>query len=98
MTNEEILRTDDRLLTSVDKQRKFLLQQALQKLPCPNCGTQQNYFEAAGIYWKEWDFGRTPQTYRCVACGRGLIHDVYLTGGQGWGLIPVLPPIPNEEA
>lgn len=85
------------LLTGLERQRRFVLRMDSSRLPCPNCGAQQNVFEAAGIHINDYDFANPPKTFHCMGCKRELRHDVPLFhSGPAlwlWGLVP----IPTEK-
>jgi hypothetical protein len=58
MKNSELLENvaPNALLSPLDQQKRFVLRQASMRLPCPNCGTLQNQFEAAGVSVDDWNF------------------------------------------
>jgi DNA-directed RNA polymerase subunit RPC12/RpoP len=81
MTNQELLLyPNDKLLTGLDSQRRFLLRQAYAKCPCPNCGCKQNQFEASGISIDDWNFSHSDEErkYKCIDCERELLVSVPL--------------------
>jgi hypothetical protein len=39
----------DRLLSDVDKQRRYVLRSLLDSQPCPNCGRHQSVVDASGV-------------------------------------------------
>lgn len=89
LTNAELLdlahRTPSTLFTDIEKQRIMLLGLALQKMPCPNCGTLQDQLEAAGIALDEYSFGSEQHDSSCVGCGRGLAVSVpFIAMGPRW--------------
>src|SRR5262245_22116204 len=89
MTNEEILTTQEAMLTAIDRQKKFLLKLALRKMACPVCAHRADQFEAAGITINEYTFGEEELSFRCVnsACGVELMKVIPLIGGPAWGWI-----------
>lgn len=79
------------LLTGLAYQRLYLLKLAMNKMPCPNCGTKQNEYEAGGYTMDEDDFSSN-HTFKCIRCGRELTYDVpFIAIGPPWhwGLVPV---------
>jgi hypothetical protein len=95
MKNSELLTSKRQNLSSIEKQRQFLLRCLIQKNACPNCARQFNFFEAAGIDVDDWHgvAGDTP--CRCTACKRELIYVVPFlaiggNGGWHWQLVPIV--------
>jgi hypothetical protein len=89
LTNTQILETSNTLLTSIQKQLQFLMEQHLQQRPCPNCGANHNLPEAAGVIdIDRFDFGNHggDRIGPCRQCGRTLIYTLPLTGGWHWRL------------
>jgi hypothetical protein len=102
MTNREVLSTtNDRLLNSLDRQRRFILREYVQPRPCPNCATPLNYFEAKGIGIDDLDFSNPEQDHdkaSCPACKRGLIWTLPFMGSWHWRLVPIdIKPSTNGE-
>lgn len=98
MTNSEILNSGSpaHLFTSIDKQRRFILRQIVQDRPCPNCGTMQNLFIAAGVDVDDLDLmsgtGFEQRPMKCVCCRRALKWTLpWPTGVWYWRLEPVRP-------
>jgi hypothetical protein len=62
------------LLGGLDKQRQLILREYSVQMPCPNCATQQNYFEAMRVDIDDFDFGRSSEneTAHCVGCDREI--------------------------
>ncbi len=91
MTNRELLKLNfgNQLLTTIESQRRFLLQQAAKRKPCPNCATELNQFEAANIDIDDWSFDAEPRKYECQVCQRELVFILPLQGGWLWMLVPV---------
>lgn len=83
MTNSQILETPDHLLTGIDKQRKYCMRLNLIEMPCPNCGTKQNVYQAGAFEINDDDFGVTKRVYFCITCKRKLEHCVPLLAGPG---------------
>lgn len=83
MTNEEILKAPEALLTTIEKQKRFLLRLALIKVPCPVCGHAVNQLEAAGIGLEDYPFDDKKLDFRCrnPACGVPLREVVPWMGG-----------------
>jgi hypothetical protein len=104
MTNREVLSTtNDRLLNSLDRQRRFILREYVQPRPCPNCATPLNYFEAKGIDIDDLQFSNPEHDHNhdkghCPICQRGLIFTLPLMGGWRWRLVPIdIKPSTNGE-
>jgi hypothetical protein len=92
-----ILNSPPDLLTSLQRQRRFLALQYQQPQPCPNCKTLQNVYEASRIPIEQFDFtaSGTPPCF-CTACGRQLefvVPFIAVGGGPNWhwSLVPVKP-------
>jgi hypothetical protein len=49
MTNRELLKTPEQLLSELDRQRLFLLRTEGTPVPCPACKRPVTAFDAAGI-------------------------------------------------
>jgi hypothetical protein len=91
MKNSELLafKGSERLLTTLDNQRRFVLRTMSYSMPCPSCNTPQNQFEAMGIAMDEYDMTSTTKeepTPHCVHCKRPLREIVPLmrTTEAGW--------------
>ncbi len=81
MTNSEILKTPDELLTEIQRQEKFLLRVAAQPMPCPVCHGAVNQFVAAGLSVDEFQPGYSSRhTFRCPSCQVELIAVVPFFG------------------
>lgn len=93
MTNTELLMSNmpNSLLTTIEQQERFILQQAAIKKSCPNCHTLVNQFEAAGLSVDEFNThdGHGEYRYQCPACKRELNFCIPLVGGWVWTLVPV---------
>jgi hypothetical protein len=98
MTNTELLEWSgpEELIHGVDRQRRFLLRLHIQRMPCPNCGHEQNFFEAQGIEnIDDFDYTKSERNdhFECINCRRELRHNVPFIsmGGPGWywGLVPI---------
>jgi hypothetical protein len=100
MTNEQILKTQDSLLTTIERQKKFLLGLALRKMPCPVCANRCDQFEAARITIDEYPFGVEEPVFRCtnVDCGIALMKVIPLFGGPAWGWIVKRPAEQADRA
>lgn len=103
MKNSELIRcTSDRLLTGLDKQRRLILREYSVQQGCPNCGTQQNVFEATGVDVDAWDCNRGGETVgTCSGCGRRLLLIVPFMVMAGphwrWQLVPITPRNFDDE-
>lgn len=87
MTNEELLKeTSDKLLTNLDKQRRFCLQQNVVRKPCQSCRTLQNAYEASGRAINDDDFGVTKRSYTCINqdCKKELTWCLPMFGPAIW--------------
>jgi hypothetical protein len=86
------------LLGGLDKQRQLILREYSVQMPCPNCATQQNYFEAMRVDIDDFDFGRSSEneTAHCVGCDREikLVVPFMKMGGPHWEwhLVPIEVP------
>jgi hypothetical protein len=68
------------------RQREYVRKLYEGGMPCWNCGKVQTPWQAAGKTVDEWfDTPMRDHAYACVECASPLRHDVYLTGGWGWG-------------
>jgi hypothetical protein len=96
-TNTELLNMSDaeaKLLTAIERQRRFIMRIQAMRQPCPNCGHPQDVFEAAGIPMDDYDFGVTNHSFRCVSCKRQMEHCVpFISHGSPWywTLVPIVP-------
>lgn len=101
MTNTELLNSPlaNRLLDSVEQQKRFILKQAAEKLPCPNCGAKQNQFEAASVAVDDFDLSKPSNnyTFTCISCKRELKEAVpmFRAGHIAWHWM--LVPIKGEQ-
>jgi ssDNA-binding Zn-finger/Zn-ribbon topoisomerase 1 len=89
LTNSEVWNTMQPMhLTAIDKQRRFVMTQHLQRKPCPNCGELHNVPEAAGKSIDDYDFeGSTNDRIGpCSKCGRTLIYTLPFQGVWHWRL------------
>jgi predicted RNA-binding Zn-ribbon protein involved in translation (DUF1610 family) len=84
------------VLGGLDNQRRFILREYSTPCPCPNCGTEQNVFQALDIDIDDWDTnhgGATSGT--CIGCGRQIrlaVPLVKLTPPHWeWHLVPIAP-------
>lgn len=93
MTNSELLAYQGNQIGGLDRQRRFVLQRLTEKLPCPNCGTQQSYVEAKGFTVDTFEVGKSlGDKCECTACHRGIMYTVPMMGDHHWTLVPV--PVP----
>jgi hypothetical protein len=70
----------------------------LQKNGCPSCTQMQDYFEASGVAFDDYD-GSANRDGKCInpKCGRTLLYTVPLfavhgRGGWCWKLEPINAP------
>lgn len=70
--------------TELEKQHQYLKRIYEGGAPCPVCGMIQTPWQASGTDFEQW-VGSSEREYVCVECKAPLRHDVYLTGGWGWG-------------
>jgi hypothetical protein len=86
MTNHQLLKTPEQLLSELDRQRLFLLRTEGTPVPCPACKRPVNAFDAAGIDLDAYDFGGTKYEYCCPACGARLeqVVPLFASGGSLW--------------
>lgn len=94
MTNEEILKAPNELLTTLDKQRRFLLRIALTPAPCPACKQLVTQIDAAGVTLQDYDVDTThaKTKYRCTSCRRELEVIVPFMGPVYiWNILETLP-------
>jgi hypothetical protein len=92
MKNSELKDTPDRLLTGIDKQRKYLVELHSQKRPCPNCAHLMDFYEGHGIDMDDYNYLATLEKgAECTKCHRALKHVVPLISLEGWhwSLVPV---------
>jgi hypothetical protein len=103
MKNSALLTTPAELLTSIERQRQYLVKEYVAPVPCPNSGCNQpvNVFDALGINVDDYDFrvyDRNPP-YKCPHCGYKLAMVVPLfmtaTPGHHWKIDEPLPPKNN---
>jgi hypothetical protein len=92
-TNSELLKMKHGVhLSTVDRQRRFILGTLVERKPCPNCGERANFFEAAGIEVDAIDLVKSnaDEPCACPSCKRGLELIVPLVGENWrWKLIPI---------
>ena len=88
MTNRQVLAYDgpNRLLTGIEKQRRFVLRVLSAKRPCPNCGSAHDVFEVTGVDIDAYDLMRSdnPDHGHCPACKSGLQLVVPLQADPHW--------------
>lgn len=104
MLNSELLaQTDAKLLGSIERQRRFILQKLVFPMPCPNCSNRVTWFAAAGLAVDELDLersGTSEHACKCPTCKRGLKYTVPFVAvgapGWEWRLVPITAPA--EEA
>jgi hypothetical protein len=82
MTNRELLAADHQKLSAVERQRQYLLREALTAQPCPACGQPLSLVEALGIDVDDYDCGREDCPLTCP-CGARLEQVVPLWGAGG---------------
>ena len=99
MTNSELRDYEPtRLLGGVDNQKRMILREYSAQVPCPNCATPQNYFEARGVDIDDFEFGHpaSDEQCHCVACKRELRLVVPLVKINPphweWHLVPIEVP------
>jgi len=90
VTNLDLLAAQPQLLTTLEKQRRFVLQQAAREVPCPNCNTPLDKFRAMGVTINQYDTDGLDgdRQYRCPNCKRELKFHLPLTGSWFWRLVP----------
>ena len=92
LTNTEILVDDARkhMLTSMQRQVRFVAMMETQRKACPNCGELHNLPEAAGLSVDEFNFANhgSDRIGQCRRCQRTLIFTLPLIGGWHWRLDP----------
>jgi len=89
--NSEILKTgNDKFLSSIDRQRRYVLRQLTSPRRCPNCAQDAGYFEAIGIAIDDLDLHKetADRPARCPHCHRGLEYKLPMMGDWYWHLIP----------
>lgn len=88
--NERILRSPNAVLTSIETQRKFLLQRASVPLSCPACATRQTMIQASTHAQgdvNKYDAGyHDSKDYACIECKRALVHYLTIFGDEGFYL------------
>lgn len=85
MTNREILNAPKETLSSLERQRQFLLRVNLTAMPCPACHTPLDALTAADVDVDDYDFGVTQLDYHCPSCHAELEHVVpFFAVGPGW--------------
>lgn len=91
MTNTKLLNYNgpSELLTSIEKQERFILRENVQRRPCPNCAAPVNVFDATGVEIDDYDFSEgKPEVFHCPNCKRELRYILPLQGGWHWWLKP----------
>jgi hypothetical protein len=85
-TNEEIMMTRTAWLSPIEKQRRFLLEQALMTCPCPNCNKPSNRFAAANIALNDFTFDGAELDYACPHCKTPLtvVVPLMVFGARKW--------------
>jgi len=82
-----------KLLTSIERQKKLILQEYSVQQGCPNCGHKLNIFEALGIDIDDYNTGDVYEgRTECTACHRELKMVVpFISMGTHWhwSLVPV---------
>lgn len=98
-SNTELLHANKDFLSSIDKQRQFILQRLTQPNGCPSCGQMQNYFQGMGIDIDDYQDTTEEPIATCIngKCGRQLEYVVplFASGGNGgwkWSLVPINQP------
>ena len=83
LTNKQILESRGEFLTQLQRQYQFIMRQEVQPRPCPNCGTDQNVPDAAGMPFAEFDFSNPHygRNFRCIQCKRKLTFVLPVSGG-----------------
>jgi hypothetical protein len=95
LTNTELLADTGSpyLLTTIDRQRRYLLRMLIQAKRCPNCSALVNYFAALRIAIDDLDLMKPGDDHgECPRCHRGLIKVLPLSGSWHWTLAPIAPP------
>lgn len=99
MKNSELCTAPAHLMTSIEKQRRFLVKTLSVAKPCPNCGFHHSFFEAAGVAMDNYDFTTTSsadQKFRCRHCNRELLYHLpWPTGEWYFGLVHIKPDAPR---
>jgi len=100
MTNRELMaHPDPTKLSGIERQRYVVLHFQSRRMPCPSCGTRQNWYEAARISVDDYDphqhYDGNP--HRCIACGRRLVKIVPVISSDPWhwSLVPMPPDTPE---
>ena len=94
-TNAQVLAASRGNLTTIERQRRFLLETLGAAMPCPNCGAEQSLIEATGATIDTFDATqRHTDRHACKSCRRELIYSVPLirpVAGPGWHwqLVPI---------
>ena len=91
MKNSDLLAMDHgrRLLTALERQRRFILQQFSNPKACPSCGSLQDWFQARGIAVDNLDLindTTDDHTFACIDCKRPLRYVLPLIGGWRWAI------------
>ena len=90
LTNTEIMNATDQMLTSIQRQVKFIMKQEMVRKGCPNCGEPHNMPEAADVTVDDFDFGNhgDDRVGKCRKCHRTLIFTLPMFGDWHWRLDP----------
>lgn len=79
--------TPTSLLTFLDQQRKFLLEQATRTPPCPHCHKPLSEIDAAPDDWT-LEGVHHDKTFTCCHCGKPLQFILPLFAAMGWYWFP----------
>lgn len=83
--NSEIIDLSPALLTTVERQRQYVLRLALAPMPCPVCGRPTSKVEAAGYSLDEYDTTQADnRAYTCPECATALVYVVPIVGALCW--------------
>lgn len=103
---EKLLATPKKLLGSIDRQRKFLLERALVEVECihPECDRKVSQLDACEHGTEGYELGSasTHNTFRCPSCKTPLavvIPFIAVTvAGWQWGKVRNRPPTPTPDS